>query len=333
MFYVQPLWHGLNKICEKNFRLAFVGIIYCHLVSSDLLPLQPASETAKKLKPLREFCVVLFCHICVRFCQEMVFVPHIYIHLYDVLYWCKRIAGLYLGFLETIQNSLKRDWLHLNKGFTLKCFRSWVAWCSFSHYRLVQQRQRHISRVRISKLLAKLSKLMLLKIGIGEIFYAPYRLWTLDYNWNVLFCCIILSYIYFLFSAMHFLILPTWVTILVYSLWWLSWYACMVFSLSGQIMPTKRTKTVYVFQVKLSQDVKIIELLDISIAIYDFPELPYQLKSSVFMSGCYFFIIWSGVIGFMGYGVLWGFIFIAFIYDKFRFGFSVWEKSGLCKSQ
>ena len=52
--------------------------------------------------PLSEFCVVLFGQICVRFRQVIVFVPQ----LYDMLYWCKTMVGLYLGYLETTQNSL-----------------------------------------------------------------------------------------------------------------------------------------------------------------------------------------------------------------------------------
>ncbi len=33
------------------------------------------------------------------------------VHLYDMLYWCKTIAGLYHGYLKTTQNSLKSQWI------------------------------------------------------------------------------------------------------------------------------------------------------------------------------------------------------------------------------
>ncbi len=36
------------------------------------------------------------------------------VHLYDMLYWCKTIVGLYLGYLETTQNSLNESNLEMS---------------------------------------------------------------------------------------------------------------------------------------------------------------------------------------------------------------------------
>ena len=57
---------------------------------------------------LREFCVVLFGHICVRFRHVMVFLPQVCkTNVGKVAFLLgKSVVGLYLGYLETTQNSI-----------------------------------------------------------------------------------------------------------------------------------------------------------------------------------------------------------------------------------
>ena len=95
------LWNPIRFFdCDSSkYTTLATGKLIWSLVNVSMLHTQKCTRSG-----LREFWVVLFCQICVRFRQVMVFVPHV--QLYDMLYWCKTIVGLYLGYLETTQNSL-----------------------------------------------------------------------------------------------------------------------------------------------------------------------------------------------------------------------------------